>query len=277
MSKTREVAILLDNGSLRAAAVMQLRVIATALGEKLGKTVHPVSLLHSSKIEANELGGVKAQTLVPFLKKQKNAGYSRFIIVPLFFGPSGALVDYLPKRLDDLRDEGWEDLEVHVCSTLVEEGDDRIARILADLIRDEKKASGFTQASVAMCDHGTPSRAVNEVREIVAAQLSSIFSEQVKVVKSCSMERREGSEYDFNEPLLENLIGTPKFNEKVIVSMLFLLPGRHAGEKGDVAQICEAAEVKSPTLETVMTGLVGSKVDDLTDILKDRFYGAARR
>ena len=51
-------------------------------------------------------------------------------------------------------------------------------------------------------------------------------------VEASSMERREGTEYDFNEPLLENLLGSEGFEKDVVLSMLFISPGRHAGPGG---------------------------------------------
>jgi hypothetical protein len=51
------------------------------------------------------------------------------------------------------------------------------------------------------------------------------------------MERREGAEYDFNEPLLEHALQNAK--GEAVILMLFLLPGRHAGGDGDVATIAQ--------------------------------------
>jgi hypothetical protein len=51
------------------------------------------------------------------------------------------------------------------------------------------------------------------------------------------MERREGAEYDFNEPLLEDALQQAK--GEAVILMLFLLPGRHAGGDGDVATIAK--------------------------------------
>jgi sirohydrochlorin ferrochelatase len=72
------------------------------------------------------------------------------------------------------------------------------------------------------------------------------------------MERREGSQYDFNEPLLETLLTTEGWREsQVVVGMLFLSPGRHAGPGGDIDSICKTAERQFPGLKTCMTQLVG--------------------
>ncbi|HLP10149.1 MAG TPA: CbiX/SirB N-terminal domain-containing protein, partial [Opitutaceae bacterium] len=43
----------------------------------------------------------------------------------------------------------------------------------------------------------------------------------------------------------------------VVIAMLFLSPGRHAGAEGDVAQLCRAAEAEQPGLAATMTDLLG--------------------
>lgn len=267
------VIVLMDNGSLRAEATLQLRVLAERLGSRLGKKVYPVSLLHSSKVAADCLQGEAAKTLVPFLREQRQLGNSSFTVLPVFFGASGALVDYLPSRVQALVDEGWEDLQVDVLETLVQPGDTRVAEVMAQLVRQKLAVSGWQQAAVAMCDHGTPSQAVNAVREMVAEQMELLLADTGVTVTACSMERREGAQYDFNEPLLENLLGQPGYDQKVIVSLLFAAPGRHAGEQGDIATICAEAQNQFPQLETVMTDLVGSDTESLVEILADRFAG----
>ncbi len=274
MDETKDVVVLMDNGSLRAASTVQLRLLAKGLERVLGQRVYPVSLLYSSKIPVEELGGEPAQTFVPFLRIMRERGKSEFTIVPLFFGPSGALSDYLPERLNALKTEGWRELEVKVAPPLVQDGDFTVADIMADLIQMKMGQLGWKSASVAMCDHGTPAKAVNDVRELVAQQLAEVLEKKCDLVMACSMERREGKEYDFNEPLLENLLGSEGFDERVIVSMLFASPGRHAGDNGDVAAICSAAERANASLEVAMTDLVGSKVEELVAILAERYRSA---
>jgi sirohydrochlorin ferrochelatase len=122
---------------------------------------------------------------------------------------------------------------------------------------------------VALIDHGTPRIAVTEVRNLLADQLATLLGESVRSVRPCSMERRESAEYDFNEPLLERLLGQRRFEKEVIVSMLFLQPGRHAGEGGDVAEICQEAEKAHPGLRTHRTDLVGTH-PQLIDLLAER-------
>src|SRR5690606_23875948 len=88
---------LLDNGSLRPESVLSLRRIASQLSERLDRAVTPVSMLHSSRIPAEQLGGQKAMTWRNYLRQQVESGALRVTVLPLFFGPSAAIVDYLPK------------------------------------------------------------------------------------------------------------------------------------------------------------------------------------
>ena len=71
--------LLIDNGSHRAESTLSLRRIAEALSAKLDGKVHPVSLLHSTKVDPAELGGTPAQIFEPFLRKQREKGQNSFL------------------------------------------------------------------------------------------------------------------------------------------------------------------------------------------------------
>ncbi len=187
----------------------------------------------------------------------RQEGENSFVILPLFFGHSAAIYEYLPQRVLALR-EGWPELEVRVAPCMVDltnPEDTYVAEILATLVRKKAKEEGLQQPAVTLVDHGTPRIAVNEVRNHLAAQLAVLLKGEVSALEASSMERREGEEYAFNEPLLENLLGSVGFQKDVILSMLFLSPGRHAGPGGDIAEICEAAEQQHTELKTHMADL----------------------
>src|SRR4051812_40087720 len=95
--------LLVDNGSLEPAATLALRGLAQQLGARIGTGVEPVSLLHSSAIDAAQIGGKPAEILVPALERRLANGRTDFVVLPLFFGPSRALTDYLPENLARLR------------------------------------------------------------------------------------------------------------------------------------------------------------------------------
>jgi sirohydrochlorin ferrochelatase len=263
--------LLVDNGSLEPAATVALRGLAAQLSARLGHAVEPVSLLHSSGIDPKKLGGRPAEILVPALEQRLAAGQNEFVLLPLFFGPSRALTDYVPENLTRLRKK-FPELKVSVAPPLHAAGDGRLAQILADNVLS--RASSLPQnppIRVALVDHGSPVAEVTAVRDELARQLAGLLGSRVLAVVPCSMERRPGADYDFNDPLLAALLETPPWSTgRVIVALQFLLPGRHAGPEGDVAQLCRQAEMKHPELRTQLTDLVGAH-PLLLEILADRW------
>ncbi len=264
--------LLVDNGSHRAESTLSLRRIAWELRGVLGRTVHPVSLLHSTRVDPTELGGTPAQIFEPFLKAKRAEGVDTFLIVPFFFGHSAAIYEYLPQRVVELR-ENWPELEVRVGPSMValeDPSDTAVARILAALVRKKAREEELQRPAVTLVDHGTPRLAVNRVRNHLAAQLRVELGDDASLVVASSMERREGLDYDFNEPLLENLLGSEGFAGEVVLSMLFISPGRHAGPGGDIAQICTAVEDRHPGLTTHMSDLFATH-PGVVEILAERF------
>ncbi|MFO7858144.1 MAG: cobalamin biosynthesis protein CbiX [Ectothiorhodospiraceae bacterium] len=269
MSENRRI-FLVDNGSLRASSTLNLRRVAAALSETTGLSVEPVSLLHSNKVAAEELDGEPARTFGPAATRAARDGVDEILVIPFFFGPTRALTDYMPRRVATLH-EHYPDVVVRVARTLVDlQGpvDLRLARALRDGVHATEVAD--TAPAVALVDHGSPIPEVTAVRNVLAGQLSALLEGDAERVAAASMERREGDEYRFNEPLLEQLLDQPGFNQgTVIVAMLFLSPGRHAGPDGDVAGICGEAEARNPGLATHMTPLAGEH-QAILDILADR-------
>ena len=91
---------LFDNGSLRAASTLNLRAVARALAPAIPAEISAVSLLHSSGVPAESLGGLAAELLEPsLLRWLGETPQGTAILLPFFFGPSGALTEYLAARL----------------------------------------------------------------------------------------------------------------------------------------------------------------------------------
>ncbi|WP_404376056.1 sirohydrochlorin chelatase [Vreelandella aquamarina] len=265
---------LVDNGSLRPQATHNLRRVAAVLSETLGETVQAASLLHSNKISPEEVDGIPAITLGPAAERSAEAGATEIIVLPFFFGPSKALTGYLPERMAALQAR-FPNVMVRVAQPLVDElgnNDLRLARLLADHVRAQLPGKGA--AKVALVDHGSPIPEVTAVRNRLAGQLSVLLGDEARCVAAASMERREGDEYRFNEPLLEHLLDTPEFSSgEVVLAMLFLSPGRHAGEGGDIAEICAAAEQRHCGLNVTTTALVGEH-EGIVEILHSRLRQA---
>jgi sirohydrochlorin ferrochelatase len=272
--------VLLDNGSLRPAAVRALRLTAAALAARVGREVEPVSLLHSHKIPAAELDDRPASILEPWLRRRAEAGAREFLVVPYFLGPSRALTEYLPARVEKLR-LAWPDLIVRLAEPLgagSEEAIGRLTAVLETRVRAELPGlpPGGERPAVAVVDHGSPEPKVTAVREAVAAQLRMRLGAAVRAVAPCSMERRAGDEFAFSDPLLAALLDRAPFDRgAVIVAMLFLSPGRHAGPEGDVATICRAAEARHASLKVTMTELLGGH-PALIELLAERLATALR-
>lgn len=268
LSKSGSSIFLVDNGSLRPEATLALRGLAQALSEQSGHPIEPVSLLHSHKIPAGQLDGQPATIVKRRMRELMQSGHRDFVLLPLFLGPSLAITDYLPTVIEDLRKEQV-DLEVRIALPLagadVEQPDARLARMLADHLEVFLTDSGLVR--FALIDHGTPFEPVNRLRNAVARQLSHRLGQ---AVQPCSMERREGPEYAFNDPLLEHLGEMESYRGcDLRLAMFFLLPGRHAGAGGDVAQIAGTL-LENGALRSVRMSPLLWEHPLLLDILSER-------
>ena len=111
-----------------------LRRLALALSRATGEAVEATSLLHSCKIDPEQLAGEKAVTLGPLAERSAAQGVTELIILPFFFGPSQALTDYLPERLVEVQ-ASYPRLGIKVARPLVDHQatvDLRLAQLLAD-------------------------------------------------------------------------------------------------------------------------------------------------
>lgn len=263
---------LFDNGSLRPDSTLSLRRLASSLSEHLQQNIQPVSLLHSSKVAAELLGGVPARllegALVAFWKANPEG---EAVLIPLFFGPSAALTEYIPERLKALRIRfPLARVRMTPCLVSIVEQDTRMAAILADQVLATARARGWKRPQVILVDHGSPQPAVAAVRNYLGVQVKSILGADVAGFAVASMERREGEAYAFNEPLLATVLSAAPFNcGEVIVALQFLSPGRHAGPGGDIAEICHNAEQANSGLITQMTEPIAGDVR-LVGLLAER-------
>ena len=104
-SLKRSIYLLADNGSLEARSTLNLRKAAQLVVESTGVEVHPVSLLHSSKVDPQSLDGVRANAMEDFLAGPIAQSSEDLRILPFFFGPSRALTEWLPKKLEQWKSE----------------------------------------------------------------------------------------------------------------------------------------------------------------------------
>lgn len=294
--------ILIDNGSKRPAATKNLRRLAAEMSGRVGETVHPVSLLHSSDIAPNELDGEPARTLEQFLNQQAEQGERDFFIVPLFFGPSRAIDLFLPNILKSI-DVRHGALNARVAPVLcpLPEGEPRLVDILEANARDAIEQHNLRPSQIMLVDHGSPMPAVTAVRHWLAAGLAQRFAGELRVTEAV-MERRPDRQYDFNGTLLEEALEaaapktkpttgefwtgklsneeTPVGNNQqgkqgerapadIVLAMQFVSPGRHAGPGGDIGDIVNSVANRQPGLRIVASRLI-SDHPLFSDILQDR-------
>ena len=270
--------MLLDNGSLNPVAIRQLRFIAQSVSQISGISLAPVSLLHSDRVPARLIDGERAEIFEARVIRKIREGYRRFVIIPLFLGPSRALHDYIPRRIEAIqKDHGLIELIQAPCLVDLKDQSERsgahpISTIIWQQILQVMVEKRITVPKVILVDHGSPLKTVTEVRNFIAHELRGLAGEQIHSLIAASMERRSESEYDFNEPLLESVFDNQNFGSgEVIVAHLFLLPGWHAGEGGDIDAICRSAMEKYPDLSLYRTSLLGEHpglVEYLIEVLK---------
>ena len=220
---------LVDNGSYEPAATLALRGLAQEVSKLIGQPVLPVSTMHSTKIDPALLGGQPAVIFEGAVQQAKLDGIDELVVIPLFIGPSRAITEYLPKVFADAQ-PGTMKLAIR---------EPLFGPELVNMLSDNLKSTGWTKGSgtVYLCDHGSPIPEVTRCRNFFAVSLRNQLGLKDDELIACSMERREGAEYDFNEPLLEHALQNAKGD--AVILMLFLLPGRHAGGEGDVATIAK--------------------------------------
>ncbi len=265
--------LLVDNGSSRPESTLGLRRIAERLAGRLGQAVYPVSLLHADRIPPAQLGGRPAEILDTALERLIGSGVREIMILPLFFGPSAALTQYLPATAERLVGQlGGIDLRIAPELCPLPEGEPLLVDILADQVRSAAHAVSILPKRVVLVDHGSPLPQVTAVRQWLARHLSARLGPEVELSEAV-MERRPGPEYDFNGPLLEGTLGALAAQDDrtpIILALLFISPGRHAGPQGDIAQICARVQRLYPNLSILVAPLVGAH-PALVEILANRF------
>jgi sirohydrochlorin ferrochelatase len=270
--------LLCDGGSKQRASSDLLISLARKLAAGTGRRVEAVSLLHSS--------GEDRPTLGTYLEQALLEGWQHFALLPIFLGPSRALTRKLPELVRELMGK-HSALRVEIGGPLYlpEEDPGLLEAVLREGIclalgQCSEDSSGQAPR-VILLDHGSPSREVTAVRDQLAARLQSCIGPagegMVSEVCPASMERRPGVDYAFADPLLVDFLEDPALWERtLILSMLFVAPGRHAGMGGDVDRILSTARDRAPGLRIVRTPLLG-ELAGFRELLRRRLEDLASR
>lgn len=255
--------------------------MAEAVEARTGTAVVAASARFADRVPIGELGGRAGETLASAVARvlRERGRPHHFVILPAFLGPSDTLRTLVPDFFRGLGGGGG--VTYTVSRHLVVPGDDRVALAMERGVREALATHALAPeaTAVVLCDHGSPHADVGAVRGIVARQLEGVLEDGAALgghlrapLAQASMERREGAAYDFNDPLLEKLLRTPPYNAgTVVLALLFLSPGTHAGPGGDIDQIVQAAVEEAAQagreLRVYKTELLGSRV---AEVLADR-------
>lgn len=254
---------LMDNGSLQPDAVFSLRRVSAELSRHLGQRVEPVSVLHSNRIAAGDLGGGQAAVFRSEVLKLLERGERELRILPFFLGPSNALLEYIPLTVGECYPSAR--LNIRVAWPICRDREDA-GHLATAVIRQAGEMNRGEE--MILVDHGTPRYEVHQVREWVRDAVAG----RGTPVRSCSMESREGAQYAFNQPLLDNLLRERAKDPEVkafVIALLFLLRGRHASYGGDVDQICSEA-LRDAHAPYRLSGVLG-ETPEVLSILTERW------
>lgn len=268
---------LVDNGSVRPASYLNLKRIAGELSQRIGQAVTAAPLLHANKIPPDKVGGEKVEILENLLRKAYLGGDREWSLLPLFFGPSGAILDYLPRRLRLLAKThpGFFCKLSHPLYRSDSNGGPELIQILGELTESVMEEHRLQKPTLILVDHGSPRREVTFVRNVLAKGLARALEGRVRVTIAASLERRKGPNWDFNEPLLERALAKESVRRgDVVIAQMFISPGRHAGPGGDIPRICAEAERRHEGLKTYRTRLVGEH-PKLIELLETRWRESA--
>lgn len=264
------IVALIDNGSLEPAAHRNLRAVAAGISARSEVQVHAVSWKHSDRIAPEQLDDTPAWTLAPFVRSMVALGQREFVFIPFFVSAQGAIGSALCTTLQSLQSElassapdlapGTQPFDFTFTDGLAARG--VIPTIVADRIRATISARNLRQPPVVVVDHGGPSAASAQLRDSLTATLREQLEREVGPISAASME-------GIHPPLLADHLASPTLADRdVVVAMLFLSPGRHAGTEGDVAVIATSAIGARAHL----TGLIGDHpevINTLAAALRD--------
>lgn len=242
------VVLLIDNGSVRANAILQLRDLSKRLGDKTSQKIHPVSFKHANKIPVDQLNGEAAIIFYDFMTQQLSLGEKDFIVLPLFFGKNKVLTSSIPDEIKSLK-RSFGEFSIKISDVIypLPLGETLLGDIIYDHITNTANKHEISISNTVVVDHGSPVPQVTEVRTHLVESLQKRFSTNISLDQAV-MERRSGKEYDFNGDLLEDWLHQKARSgqNSAIVSLLFFLPGRHAGRGGDIVDICDSVMSQYP-------------------------------
>ncbi|CAI5725645.1 unnamed protein product [Hyaloperonospora brassicae] len=288
---SERLVVLVDFGSEQAEAYLALRQIGFQLSRLICQPVVPCSFRFSDHIDPKQLNDLEAKTFEMVLNEHlacRGQKASEVVVLPLFFGKSCWLTEFLPKTIAKV----WATaipvpsmpLTVRVGTCLVDQenvNDDRVAQILLERVRADEVDwdTTSTDVSVVVVDHDTPNEDVHKARELVAQQLRShlMTNERVKVVDSAHVERFSrivGPKSDFDAPLLDKALRRLAVEQgSIVVAKMIISSDCGPGEDDDIDVVVDDFRAANPSVSIFVTeALKTHKL--LSEILRDRYHNA---
>ena len=265
---------MVDNGSLRPEAGLMTRRVARLLSDDIDIPVVAASLAHSNRIPVEALEGKAIPLLEALLDRiclQPNL--KEVIVIPLLLVTGGVIYQKIGAMVQDFS-RRYTRPTIRMTEALVSESDPvevGIVGMIYEQVRATIEEHLLVEPRVVLVDHGSPDPTGARTRNYVATRLTELLGRIVEKVVPSSMERRDGVEYDFNEPLFERALVESAQNGSgnIVLARLFLQPGKHNGKDGDVEQICLSVSSRYPSMRIYNLPAVFSE-KRLVQLLKRR-------
>lgn len=270
-----DICLLVDNGSVRDHAALFTRKLAEKIQQASSEKVLAVSLDHSFRIPVEKLNGIPVPILNALLSElAEQSSLKTLTILPLLMVGGGAIYQKLQAQVDVFRSRR-PDVTVKMAKALIDPNETSAFSIPALMVKNIEATLAQTaevRPDVIVVDHGSPVQVASEMRNWVAQEVEKRLDPGTfGCVMAASMERRPGENYDFNEPLLQTALQqcADRGVDMVVISKLFLQPGKHSGKKGDIDGIVQNFQKTNQQLD-IRVVRKGFLLNDLTKLFLSR-------
>ena len=147
--------------------------------------------MHSHKIDPAKLNGVAACSMDSFFASKDTDKSDHISVIPMFLGPSLAIIHWLPRKLGELK-ESATNRDFAIADCLFRKGDQRLGDALIENIRHSISQKFTEPPFVILVDHGTPLPEVNLVREEIRKYLAQRLGGLISGFSTGCKERRKG-------------------------------------------------------------------------------------
>ena len=171
-----------------------------------GHNIRPLGLMHSHKVASADLHDEPADSMQNFLLSDGADQVTEIRALSFFLGPSLAITDWLPENLQAWKDREPEVRQYRILDPLFSPGTTGLPVRWWNYAGSKSKVPGLSIPRWRWWITEPPLPEVNQVREDVGDQMRKLLGTEIGPFSTCAMERRPDPQYDFNNPLLEDLL-----------------------------------------------------------------------